>query len=501
MTAAVPGRPIAIPLADGRVRDASGKWAIFGLVSVGTFMTTLDASIVNIALPSIARAFGTPVGGPIEWVVIGYLVVIAASLLSFGRLADIAGRERVWVGGLAVFTAGSALSGLAPTLPLLVAARAVQGLGAALIFAPALALIVDAFPMHERGQALGLNALIVSLGTTAGPSLGGLIVGGLGWRWIFFVNVPLGLLGLLVARHVFRFKGGARARRFDVPGALAFGLGLGSLALGLSFGSEWGWTSPVIVLTIALALVALMAAARIERRRRDPLVDVRQLASRRLGLHLASFLFSVLALFAVSFLLPFYLEDLRGLPPLAAGLMLTPYSIALAFASPISGRLADRGKARLLGPLGLGLAAAGLGLLATTGTGTSLALVVLGLAVSGIGQGLFLAPNTRAVIGAVPTEQSGSVSGLIATTRVVGQALSVAIAGAVFMGLGGAAAGAALAAGQGAVADQALDETFLTALHAALCVSASLAAAGAVSSLAALERRPVLGLRAIRSLR
>ena len=148
----------------------AGKWAIFGLVSVGTFMTTLDASIVNIALPSIAHAFGTPVSGPIEWVVIGYLVVIAATLLSFSRLGDIVGREVVWVAGLAVFTLGSSFSGIAPNLGLLIASRGLQGLGAALIFAPALALIVDAFPRSQRGQALGLNALIVSLGVTAGPT-------------------------------------------------------------------------------------------------------------------------------------------------------------------------------------------------------------------------------------------------------------------------------------------------------------------------------------------
>ena len=202
-----------------------------------------------------------------------------------------------------------------------------------------------------------MNALIVSLGVTAGPTLGGLITESLGWRWIFFVNVPLGLIGLLVARRVFTFAGGPGSA-VRSPGAVAFGLGLASLSLGLSFGSEWGWTSPALILTLAVAIVALGAAVFIERRRRDPLVDLGQLVSRRLGLPLASFLFSILALFAVSFLLPFYLEELRGLTPLAAGLLLTPYSLGLAVASPISGRLADRGHARWLGPVGLGLAAA-----------------------------------------------------------------------------------------------------------------------------------------------
>ena len=193
----------------------------------------------------------------------------------------------------------------------------------------------------------------------------------------------------------------------------------------------------------------------------------------------------------MAFLLPFYLEELRGLTPLAAGLLLTPYSLALALASPISGRLADRGHARYLGPIGLGLAALSLGLLAQMGVGTPLLQIALWLAVSGIGQGLFLSPNTSAVMSAVPAEQSGTASGFIATTRVVGQALSVAVAGAVFIGLGGAAAGAAIVAGgaSGSTGDPALDNTFLGAMHAALFVSGSLAAAGAAISLAGVVRR------------
>ncbi len=497
MSALTSARSDTGELAASRTGATAGKWAIFGLVSVGTFMTTLDASIVNIALPSIAEAFGTAVSGPIEWVVIGYLVVVAATLLSFSRLADIVGRERVWTAGLGVFIAGSALSGLAPTLALLVAARCLQGVGAAMIFAPALALIVGAFPRSERGQALGMNALIVSLGVTAGPTLGGLITEALGWRWIFFVNVPLGIIGLLVARHVFTFPHGAVARRFDLGGAVAFGLGLAGLSLGLSFGSEWGWTSPAIILTLAVAIASLGAAIFIERRRSDPLVDLSLLFSRRLGLPLLSFLFSILALFAVGFLMPFYLEELRGLTPLGAGLLLTPYSLGLAVAAPVSGRLADRGDARWFGPIGLGLTAVSLLFLAQIGVATPTFEIVLLLALSGIGQGLFLAPNTTAVMSAVPADQSGIASSLVATTRVVGQAMSVAIAGAIFVGLGGAAAGATLAAGgvSTSAGDAALDATFVAAIHAALVVSGLMAAAGALTSLSrARAARPVGGL-------
>jgi EmrB/QacA subfamily drug resistance transporter len=473
-----------VTLTKPQPKAMDGRWAIFALVSIGTFMTTLDASIVNIALPSIASGFGMPVSGPVEWVVIGYLVIIAATLLSFGRLADIVGQERVWVAGLALFTIGSASSGMAPTLSLLVAARALQGIGAALIFAPALALIVNAFPMAQRGQALGLNALVISLGVTTGPTLGGLITESLGWRWIFFVNVPLGLIGLLVARRIFTFHGGVRTRRFDLPGAAAFAIGLASLSLGLSFGSEWGWTSPAFILTLVLAVGALVAAVFVERRQPDPLVDIGQLWSRRFGLPLAAFLFSIFALFAAGFLMPFYSEELRGWTPFEAGLLMTPFSLGLAAASPISGRLADRGHGRWLGPVGLGLAAAGFILLAQVGTETPPLMIGLSLAISGIGQGIFVAPNTREVMSALPAEQNGEASEMVALARVVGQAMSVAIVGAVFVGLGGAAAGASLVASQSSLTSvQAPDDVFLGALHAALLVSASLAAIGAVVSL------------------
>jgi EmrB/QacA subfamily drug resistance transporter len=476
------------PPGAGEPPGGVSKWAVFALVSVGTFMTTLDSSIVNISLPAIAHSFHTPLSGAVEWVLIAYLVVIAASLLTFGRLADLVGRERVWTAGIAVFTVGSLLCGVAPSLPLLVVARALQGVGGALIFAPAIALVVDAFPAHERGRALGMNTLIVSLGISTGPTLGGLITGHLSWRWIFFVNLPLGVAGVLVARRVLPFRPPQKRGRFDPPGALAFAVGLAALCLGLSFGREWGWASARSLVVLVVAAVGLIAAVVVELHRRDPLLDVRLVGSRVLGSALLSFLLSILALFAVAFLLPFYFEELRGFDPLRSGLLLTPYSLALAMVAPLSGTLADRVGSRWLAPLGLSLACTGLLLLTQLGPDASPFDIAWRLAVSGMGQGLFQSPNTRTIMGAAPAAQSGTVSGLVATTRVVGQSLSVAVAGAVFTGLGGAAAGAALAARRASAAGTAaqtavLQAEFLHALRAAVVVCGALAALGVLTAL------------------
>ncbi|HEX2250584.1 MAG TPA: MFS transporter, partial [Gemmatimonadales bacterium] len=178
------------------------KWAVVLLVCVGVLMTTLDASIVNISLPAIARAFDTPLSGTIEWVIIGYLVVVAALLLTFGRLSDLVGRTSIWTGGLAVFTLGSALCGAAPSLELLIAARMVQGIGSALILATSTAILTGVVPPAERGRALGWSAVAVGLGTSAGPTLGGLLTEHLSWRWIFYVNLPIGLGALAATQRI-----------------------------------------------------------------------------------------------------------------------------------------------------------------------------------------------------------------------------------------------------------------------------------------------------------
>ncbi|HEY7418375.1 MAG TPA: MFS transporter, partial [Ktedonobacteraceae bacterium] len=223
--------------------ETAGKWSVLIIVAIGVFMATLDSSIVNISLPTVAHAFGVPLNGMVEWVIIAYLVTTTAVLLTAGRLADMIGRKAVWIAGLILFTGSSALCGLAPSLIFLVSARALQGVGGALLMAISPAMLTMAFPASERGRALGINAINVALGVSVGPVLGGIITTSLSWRWIFYVNVPVGIIGLILTLRILKERLHRNPGRFDPLGAILLAIGLAGITAVLSFGQEMGWTS------------------------------------------------------------------------------------------------------------------------------------------------------------------------------------------------------------------------------------------------------------------
>ncbi len=466
--------------------ERAGKWVVLALVGTAVFMTTLDSSIVNISLPAISVSFGVPLSGATEWILIGYLVVIASILLTFGRLSDELGRKPLFLGGLAVFTVGSAICGAAPTLGALIASRCFQGLGAAAIFSVNVAMITRSFPPAERGRALGINMVVVGLGVSAGPTIGGILTETLGWRWIFYVNLPIGVVAISAAWRLLTERRKAQHQRFDLPGAALLAVGLAALTLGLSFGQEWGWSSPRFLTSMAITAAALVGVVWVERRTPAPIVSPALLRNRLFVLGNLTYMICMLALFAVGFLLPFYLEELRGFGALQAGLMLTPLPLTLGLVAPASGALADRVGSRWLAPLGLFLASIGLFLLSRLTQASQAPYLILALVVTGIGQGIFQSPNARAIMGAAPVQQQGIASGTYATVRVIGQSLSIAVAGAVFTSLGGAAAGTALAAGRATLSAgqvQALQQTFVRGIHAAFVVCAAVAAVGVVTAL------------------
>ena len=472
-------------------KKAPNKWAVLAILAIGIFMATLDSSIVNISLPTIARYFGVPLSGAIEWVVIAYLVVIAGVLLTTGRLADIIGRKWIWVAGLIVFTTGSAICGASISLGMLIAARALQGLGGALIMAVSPAMLTSAFPPSERGRALGLNAVFVALGVSVGPTLGGIITENFTWRWIFYVNVPLGIIGIIATLRVLTEQAPRRGQvrgRFDPPGAILLAIGLICLTLGLSFGQEWGWSSPGLISTLVIALLAFVALGFVEHRVKDPIIDFSLLHNRVFLSANVSLVLSFLALFAVSFMMPFYLEELRGFSTLQAGLLLTPLPLAIAVIAPFSGALADRFGTRWLAAIGLTIACIGLVLISQLNAQSSMWDIIWRLIVTGAGQAMFQSPNNSALMGAAPRSRQGVAAGFLATGRVVGQSISVALAGAIFTSLGGALAGSLLVAQQAhsrlsPEQVSALQQNFAHAFQVAFIVCACIAAIGVITSL------------------
>jgi EmrB/QacA subfamily drug resistance transporter len=472
---AVPGRRVP-----GEASQPS-KWAVLAIIGVGVFMATLDSSIVNVSLPTIAAFFGVPLGPEVEWIVIAYLVVIGAVLLTVGRLADLYGRRRIWALGLVVFSLSSALCGLAPSIGALIAARAVQGIGGAMLMGVSPAMLVEAFPAHERGRAIGLNAVVVGLGVSAGPSLGGILTEHASWRWIFFINVPIGAIGLVASLRVLSASATDARGRFDPIGAILLALALAGLTGGLSLGHEIGWADPIAIAIDVVAVGSTIAFVLWERRHPHPVVDPSLFADRRFTSATVSLVLSFLAGFAVPFLMPFYFEQLRHLDTAHTGLLLTPLPLTLAIVAPVSGALADRIGTRGLAMLGMGTLCLGLFALASLDADSTDTDAIWRLVLVGLGQGLFQSPNNSELMGAAPEDRRGVASGMLATGRVVGQSLSVAIAGALFAGLGGAAAGMALH--DAAAADaSALNDTFTAAYRTTLHVAAAIAALGVVTS-------------------
>jgi len=401
-------------------------------VGVGTFMSALDGSVVNIVLPVVNRALGGDIA-TIEWVVTIYLLVLSAFLLSFGRLGDLRGHKSVYIAGFAIFVLGSALCGLAPTAQALIAFRALQALGAAMLAANSPAILTKHFPSAQRGQALGLQATMTYLGLTVGPSLGGWLTGQFSWRAVFYINVPVGLLALgLGLRFIPHDAPAERAEQFDLPGAFVFMLGLVALLLGLNQGHAWGWTSPVILGLLAAAGLLLGLFLLIERRVPHPMLDLSLFQRRIFSAATGSAILNYMCVYSIIFLLPFYLIQGRNLSPAQAGLILTTQPLIMALVAPLSGTLSDRIGTRLPSTGGMAVLALGLFYLSRLGDQAQLGEVTVALAVCGLGIGLFTSPNNSALMGAAPRQRQGIAAGILASARSFGMVLGVGLAGAIF---------------------------------------------------------------------
>ncbi|OAT85450.1 hypothetical protein A6M21_05890 [Desulfotomaculum copahuensis] len=462
------------------VSEESYKWWVLASIALGTFMGPLDGSIVNIALPSISSYFHTSLA-MVEWVVMSYLLMISSLLLTYGRLGDMYGHKPIYLGGFVIFTLGSALCGFSPGIGFLIGARVLQAVGAGMMMAIGPAIVTSTFPPHLRGRALGMNGSVVASALAFGPAIGGLLLSQFGWRSIFFVNLPIGIIGTLWAVRILRRDERLVRHRFDIPGAVTIFAGLMFLLLSLSHGGEWGWSSPAVLFSLAAAVVFLGLFIYLELRSPEPMMDLRLFRIRLFAAANATSLLNFMAQFSITFLLPFYLEQVRHLNPAHAGLVLSAPPFLILFVAPLSGALSDRIGSRLLSSLGMAITAAGMFWLSRVGVATPYAVIVAGMAVFGLGTGLFQAPNNSAIMGSVPRQRLGTASGTLASMRNIGMVLGIALSGAVFSGRLPVHDAVLRALGRHGAALQA--QAFTMSMQDAYLVGASLAALGVLTSL------------------
>jgi EmrB/QacA subfamily drug resistance transporter len=414
---------------------ANAHWYAVAAVCIGALMGQLDASIVTVALPSLQRSFHSSVGS-VTWVGLSYLVVLVATVTAFGRFADMWGRKLLYLYGFIIFIVASALCGLAPDLLALCGLRAVQAIGAAMLQANSLAIIVLVVPSRSLGRAIGLQGAAQATGLGLGPSVGGLLLSAGGWRLIFLVNVPLGICGAIAAvALVPRSQNLQRRVAFDWKGLSLFFPAVVAWLTAISFGTTEGWSSPVILSLFTAAALLSILFVRHERADDQPMLDLHLFANRRFSAGIASGLGSYLVMFGVLLLIPFYLARGLGFGAARTGVELMALPLAFGLVAPPAGRVADRIGARRLTVGGMGLVTAGLATLAVVRPGTPGLLLLL--ATIGSGLGLFTSPNNASIMAAAPPAQAGMASGILNMSRGLGTALGLAFTGLLFTISGG----------------------------------------------------------------
>jgi EmrB/QacA subfamily drug resistance transporter len=402
--------------------SALPRWRVFPALALGTLMAVLDISVVNIALPTLSRTFGAPLTS-IEWVVLAYVLTISGLLLTMGRVADLLGRRRVYGAGQVLFTVASALCAAAPSAHLLIAARALQGLGAAMMTANSSALLISSFGPEERGRALGAFGAMVGVGLALGPALGGIIVGHLSWRWIFLINVPIGLVAQWQLWSRVPADEPGHRTSLSLPAAVLWSGALVCLMLALSRGPAHGWGDTRVWPLLAAAVALFAGFAWDEARSEHPLLPL-DLLRGPLGVATTLTALSSGLGIAVGFHLPLYLEDVVGLNAEITGRWLAIMPLLALVLAPLAGRWSDRLGARRLSVAGTLVMAVGFGVLSRLGVPTHPGhvpgAVIAGIVLIGFGMGIFSVPNSSAALGSVPPQRLGLASGLQATMRNLG---------------------------------------------------------------------------------
>jgi EmrB/QacA subfamily drug resistance transporter len=457
--------------------EENRKWWTLVAVAFGLFMIMLDNTVVNVALPSIEKSLHLKVS-ELEWVVTGYALTFGAFMLTGGKLADLLGRRRIFVAGLIVFTASSLACGLAGGASVLIAARVIQGLGAAMMNPATLSIITVTFPPRQRGTAIGIWAGVSALALAIGPLIGGIITERVNWNWIFFINVPIGIAGIVAAyAFITESRDTSKEQRPDVPGLATSAVGLFALSYALIEANTYGWTSARILAAFGIAAVSLILFVLLELHQRLPMLDLSLFRNRTFAGANSVMLLVGLAMFGVLFYVSLYVQQILGYSPIQAGASFLPWTLLIIVLAPQAGRLSDRLGSRWLVTGGMTLLAFSLFLFSRMGAEESFWGLLPAMVIGGIGTSLTMAPVTSTAMGSVPRDKAGVGSAVLNSMRQVGGSLGIALMGAI------------VAASATTVAGRPSPSGYLTGFHHALEVASALALAGAL--LGALTLRKV----------
>ena len=461
--------------------EENKKWWTLAAVAFGLFMIMLDNTIVNVALPSIERSLHMSISS-LEWIVTAYALTFAALLITGGKLGDLYGRRKMFMAGLVVFTLASLACGLAPSAGFLIGARAVQGVGAALMNPATLSIITATFPPKERGQAIGIWAGVSALALAIGPLVGGLIVDNINWHWIFYVNVPVGVVGIIVSRLVIAESSDtSREQSIDIPGLVTSSGALLALSYALIEGNRHGWGSAEIIGLFIGSAVLLALFIWLEVRQRLPMLDLGLFKiGSFVGANIVAMLVS-LGMFGVFFFISLYVQNVLGYSPTKAGAIFLPMTVLIIVVAPIAGKLSDRVGSRWLMGSGMSILGVSLLLYQRIGLHTGFWSLLPQLVLGGIGMALTMSPMTSAAMGSVPVDKAGVGSGVLNSFRQVGGSLGIALMGAILLTYQHPTTSKVVAAQQ-----------YVNGLHAALLVSAFIAFAAAAVAIVLVRTKPAV---------
>jgi EmrB/QacA subfamily drug resistance transporter len=453
----------------------ASKRAALAVATFGAFMTPFDGSVVNLALPTIGHEFHGDVVA-LGWIATSYVLGLTICVIPFGRLADIRGRRLIYVIGVALFTTASALCGVAFSLASLIAARFVQGVAAAMMAGNSIALLTSIFPAQERGKALGIQTAAVYIGLSLGPSVGGFLVESLGWRSVFYVNVPIGIGVIALAlTQVPRDAAERRGEKLDPIGIAMWGAALTMILLGLTLSEQRGapFFRTLVGSGAALLAVFLFYEARVA----SPLLDVRLFKNIPFAFSTVTALLNYSAVFGVSFVISLYLQLVSGFRPEEAGFILLAQPVMMAIVSPLSGRLSDKIQPRILSSIGMAVVATAIFSLSRLAADAPAAAIAARLMLLGVGHAFFSSPNVNATVSSVEKRQYGVAAAILSTMRFTGQAISIAVAASVLSAhLGGVAVSTAAGARIPVPA-------FMAGMKTALEILAAICATGIITSL------------------